>query len=686
MSASSKTSLGNPIQTLPGVADNRASQLAGLNIATVRDLLFHFPRAYEDRRSVTRLADVREDQIVTVLAEVISSRVVRLRSRMSMAEVRLRDDSGEMRAVWFGQEYLARTFKPGARAFFTGRAGKWNGVALRNPDYELLTGDEEDLLNAGRIVPVYRLTEGVSQRMLRRLVRTALDLATQPINDALPEAIRARHNLPEANDALRNVHFPDDLDLGKRARNRFAFEELLGIQLGVLRARAMRHEERKHNRHTVEGPRLRALQASLPFELTNAQARAIEQILSDMASPRPTMRLLQGDVGCGKTIVAMHAIAAAIDGGYQAAIMAPTEILAEQHAITMHERLAPLGVSIGLLTGSTTNAANLRQRIANGEVQLIAGTHALIQGSTQFHKLGLVVIDEQHRFGVVQRSALAEKGLDPEIVQMTATPIPRTLAITVYGGMDISVIDELPPNRTPVKTKQIPPAKIEGMYDYVRKQASQGLQTYIVCPLVDESNTRLLKAVTKHFDELVGGPLSGLRVGLMHGRLPSKEKDAVMRAFKAGELDVLLSTSVIEVGIDCPNATTMIIEDASQFGLTQLHQLRGRVGRGSETSHCFLLGKAKTEDGRTRLEKMCATSNGFEIAEADLALRGPGEFYGVRQSGLSDLRVADLILDARLLDLARREAEMLLRTDPQLKKPEHAELAAAARAFIAVDK
>lgn len=677
--------LDDSILLLRGVGDKRAEDLAQLGIATVRDLLFHFPRTYEDRRNVTPIRDVHEGDSPTLLAEVVKSRVVRLRRQMSLTEVTLKDDSGMLRAVWFGQHFLARVFKPGVRGYFTGPVGKWNGPALRNPDYELLSGDEEDLLNTGRIVPVYRLTEGISQRILRRLIRTALDAITEPLPESLPAATRKRHNFPSVADAIRVVHFPNDFEAAYAARNRFVFEELLGIQIGVLASRARRHHECKKNIHTVAGPHLNTLRKHIPFALTSAQQRAIDDILRDMTSSRPMARLLQGDVGCGKTIVALHAIAAAADGGYQTAVMAPTEILAEQHAVVLHDYLSPLGIDVALLTGTSDNAKFLRGQIAKGAAQVVVGTHALIQGSTQFHKLGLVIIDEQHRFGVVQRSTLAEKGLEPDILHMTATPIPRTLAITVYGGMDISVIDELPPGRTPVKTRKITPAKISDMYDYVRKQAARGLQTYIVCPLVEESSAREAKAVVQHVDELVRGPLHDLRVGLMHGRLAPREKDAVMHAFKRGELDVLVSTSVIEVGIDCPNATTMIIEDASQFGLTQLHQLRGRVGRGQEQSHCFLLGKAKTDDGRKRIEIMCTTTNGFEIAEADLELRGPGEFQGVRQAGMGDLRVADLVRDARLLDAARREAKEILETDPALAHPELAPLASTASRFTEIN-
>ncbi|MBX7258015.1 MAG: ATP-dependent DNA helicase RecG [Candidatus Hydrogenedentes bacterium] len=676
--------LDSHVTSLPGVGDKRAELLAQLNIATVRDLLFHFPRSYQDRRNPTPLGEINDGDTVTVCAEVVKSRILRLRRGLSMAEVSLRDASGTLKAIWFGQPYLAQAFKAGARGFFSGQAGKWNGLALRNPEYELLTGDEDDLLNSGRIVPVYRLTEGVSQRMLRRLVRTALDGLREAIADALPPDLAGKYSYPPADAGLRTIHFPEELDAAKAARNRFAYEELLGIQLGVLLARQARRHESKAYRHVTDGERLGALRTSLPFALTGAQQRAVADILEDMASERPMVRLLQGDVGCGKTAVALHAIAAAADGGFQTALMAPTEILAEQHALTLRDALGPLGIEVASLTGSTAGARGVVEALASGECHVIVGTHALIQDRVSFHRLGLVIIDEQHRFGVVQRAALLEKGLNPDMLHMTATPIPRTLAVTVYGGMDVTVIDELPPNRAPVKTSRVPPAKVPGLYDYIREQAAQGRQTYIICPLVEESLARALTAVTTHFEQLGEGPLKGMRLGLLHGRLSSSEKDEVMHRFKRGDLDVLVSTTVIEVGIDCPNATTIVIEDAAQFGLPQLHQLRGRVGRGNVASRCFLLGKPKTPDGRQRLEILCGTNSGFEIAESDLEMRGPGEFRGVRQAGLSDLRVADLIRDVRILDAARRDAQAILEVDPGLALQEHAALAVAARSFAAL--
>ena len=679
--------LDEPIEALPGIGPKRAELLANLGVATVRDLLLHLPRDYQDRRRIMPIAEACrcKGDTVTIEGEVVSARLVRLRRRMSLAVVTLRDATGEINATFFGRGFLAKSFQPGARGLFTGVVGAYNGPALKSPEYELLSGDEEDRLNTGRVVPIYRLTQKVTQRMLRRWVAAALDLLDTPPEEVLPETLRARHGFPPIVEALRTVHFPEEVEPARTARARFAYEELLGMQLGILSLRAARHEEDKGRCHVTDGPALTAFRDALPFSLTAAQERAVADILGDMASPRPMFRLLQGDVGCGKTIVGLHAIAAAADGGFQTALMAPTEVLAEQHFLTLRDQLAPSGLEVALLTGAVRGAARVRRRIASGEVHLVVGTHALIQEKTRFQDLGLAIIDEQHRFGVIQRTTLRQKGLNPDILQMTATPIPRTLAITVYGGMDITVIDELPPGRLPVKTRRVPETKVHDLYKYLMEQARDGWQTYFICPLVEESDKRDLTAVTTHFKELSAGPFAVLRTALIHGRLPPDVKDETMHRFKRGEIDILFSTTVIEVGIDVPNATTMVIEDASQFGLTQLHQLRGRVGRGDRQSHCFLLGTPGTRDGRRRLDILCKTSSGFDIAEEDLELRGPGEFHGVRQAGLTDLRVADLIRDVRLLDHARRDAQVLLERDPGLEAPQYRQLAAAARRFGALN-
>lgn len=675
--------LDDPVESLPGIGPKRAEWLAKLSIQTIRDLLFHLPRGYEDRRVLTPIAEVKEGLMTTVQGEISSSRNIKLRGRMSLAVIQIKDATGSIGATFFGRGFLANTaFRPGVRGVFTGVAAQYKGLALKNPEYELLSGDEEDRLNTGCIVPVYRLTENVSQRNLRRWVRTALDCTLTTLEESLPLTLLAHYRFPDIRDALRHAHFPEEIPLGEAARERFIFEELLAIQLGILGIRAAQQHEERGCQHVINGPCLHALARRLPFALTPAQDRAVSDILRGMASPRPMMRLLQGDVGCGKTVVALHAIAAALDGGHQAALMAPTEILADQHALHLRDWLEPLGVNVETLTGSRRGAQAARARIASGEAQVIVGTHTLIQESTDFHRLALVIIDEQHRFGVLQRATLAEKGLHPDVLHMTATPIPRTLAITVYGAMDLTVIDELPPGRLPVTTRRVTPAKVADLYTYVRQQAARAFQTYIICPLVEESEKREdLTSVLRHFEELSSGPLSGLRTELLHGRLDPAEKDLIMHRFKAGEIDVLFSTTVIEVGIDVATATTMIIENADQFGLTQLHQLRGRVGRGPEQSLCLLLGTPKTPEGKRRLEVLCEHNSGFDIAEEDLLMRGPGEFHGVRQAGLSDLRVADLIRDARWLDRARRDAQALLDEDPALARPEHAALARSAARF-----
>ncbi|HQH53782.1 MAG TPA: ATP-dependent DNA helicase RecG, partial [Candidatus Hydrogenedentes bacterium] len=495
-------SLEQPVSSLPGIGEKRALLLLNLEIASVRDLLFHFPRDYQDRRQPTPIARLKDGDTATIRAEVVRSNSLRLRRRLSATEALLRDDSGEVRAVWFGLGFLSRTLTPGKQGFFTGAVGKWNGLSLRNPDYELLSNDDEDRLHTGRIVPVYRLTEKLSQRMLRRWVRIALDEAKDLVEDRLPAEIARRWPHRDVRRAIEAVHFPASMEEARKARDRFAYEELLGIQLGILQGRARRAHEEDGYRHAIDGPRLKALRESLPFTLTAAQRRAVGDILADMASPRPMVRLLQGDVGCGKTVVALHAVAAAADGGYQTALMAPTEILAEQHALNLRDSLEPLGLSVEVLTGSTGTAGSVRQLTASGDVDVLIGTHALIQEKTDFRNLGLVIIDEQHRFGVVQRDALVRKGTHPDILHMTATPIPRTLAITVYGGMDICVIDELPPGRQPVKTRRVTPAKVGALYDYIAEQAQEGWQTYIVCPLVEESDKRDLTSVVNHFEEL----------------------------------------------------------------------------------------------------------------------------------------------------------------------------------------
>lgn len=669
-----ETALNRPLSTMPGIGPKRTAALEKLGLRMLGDLLLHLPRRYEDRRAVTPLAELKEGEIATIQAEVVSARNVRLHGRMSLAVLRLKDATGEIGATFFGRGFLANsTFAKGARGFFSGEVSQYKGLCLKNPEYELLTEEGDDPLHTGRIVPVYPLTEDLQQRLLRRLVWDAL-AESGPVPEVIPETLRGTHGFVPQREALGHLHFPASLDSAERARMQLAYQELLVLQVRLLRDRMHRRGEEPGNRHVINGPFLRALGHALPFQLTAAQEKVISEIFKDLVDARPMLRLIQGDVGSGKTIVAAHALAAAADGGYQSAMMAPTEILAEQHFRTLRDLLAPLNLRVELLSGSTGTAA-LRRSVATGDPHVVVGTHALFQEKVQFNNLGLIVVDEQHRFGVMQRERLRQKGSNPDILHMTATPIPRTLALTLYGGMDLSLLDELPPGRLPIKTARVPEGKVADLYRYLRDQSESGRQSYVVCPLIDISDTREMKSVLEHFADLESGPLAGVACGLLHGKLDAGEKDRVMGDFKEGRTKVLFSTTVIEVGLDVPAATIMVIEDAWQFGLTQLHQLRGRVGRGSEQSHCFLVGTPRTKEGRTRLDVLCRNNSGFDIAEEDLKLRGPGEFYGLRQAGLTDFKAADLLRDVRLLDQARRDAESILDRDPDLAHPEHQALA-----------
>ena len=672
------------VDSLPGIGEKRAAALAALRIYTIGDLIYHLPREYRDRTLIHTIAAVNSGDMVTIQGEIISARSVRLRGGKSMALLTVRDATGEIKVSFFGRGFLAHTtLKKGTVCIFTGKVGEYKGLTLQNPEYEPIVDDcDQEMLHTGRIVPVYPLTEGISQRQMRLWIYKALLEITGILPETLPPCLQMQHDFPEITGAIKMVHFPESMEDAHTARKRFAYEELLAMQVGILQNRAATINVATGIGHIVNGPVFTKLTQSLPFELTDGQRRAVSDILHDMASERPMFRLLQGDVGCGKTLVALHAVAAAVDTGTQVAFMAPTEILAEQHYATLTTQLQPLGISVVLLTGTSPNSKQLRREIHAGTVQVIVGTHALYQEQTVFHRLGLVIIDEQHRFGVGQRDALSRKGLMPDILHTTATPIPRTLAITLYGGMDISVIPDMPPGRLPVKTAMTPDNKKEELYHYIRTQAEAGYQTYIICPLVEESeHFAQLTNLIDHYVALSQGPLAGLRSALLHGRLDPREKEEIMTRFKAREIDVLFATTVIEVGVDSPTATTIVIEDAGRFGLTQLHQLRGRVGRSNVQSWCFLAGKPTTPEGKERINILRTCDNGFDIAEADMKLRGPGDYCGARQSGLPDFRVADLLQDTRLLDAAQRDAIQLLENDPSLTTPENQPLAHSVKRF-----
>ncbi|MER3398717.1 MAG: DNA helicase RecG [Chloroflexota bacterium] len=687
------------VTRLPRVDRVTALRLGRLGIKTVRDLVYHFPFRYEDWSRVRKIAELRPHEEATVVGRIIAVQATRLGARgLPATEVLVADETGTLRVVWFNQPYLARTFKTGTTLVLSGRTEYFRGVKVfESPEYEVYDGADE-LLHTGRLVPIYRVTEGLTPKTLRRLIKTALDVCLNAIPDGLPAWLRAEFDLVDLATALRQIHFPDDYVALRSARRRLAFEELFYIQVLVL-------SRRRQAEVGATAPRLQGGQglvsafiAALPFKLTTAQERVLGEVLADLGRDRPMNRLLQGDVGSGKTVVAAAAMLVAVGSGYQAALMAPTEILAEQHFSTLVGLLSglPDGLRprVGLLTASLARVwprpesqpalfesgpagdngrvrrEELYRLLQTGEVDIVVGTHALIQETVAFSKLGLVIVDEQHRFGVVQRSALRRKGENPHVLVMTATPIPRSLALTLYGDLDLSIIDELPPGRKPVKTRLIEPERRHRVYQFIRQQVERGFQAFVICPLIEESEALQVKAAEAEFERLRTEVFPDLRVGLLHGRMAAAEKERVMRAFRDRELDILVATPVVEVGIDIPNATVMVIEGAERFGLAQLHQLRGRVGRGEADSYCVLLTENASAEAVERLRLVERSHNGLELAEADLRMRGPGEYFGTRQSGLPDLKLAQ-VSDLSLLELAREAARRLLTRDPDLSQPEH---------------
>jgi len=596
-----------------------------------------------------------------------------------------------LRVVWWGQTYLARQLKTGMKVALSGKVTAFRGrLQMENPEWEPLEGES---LHTRRLVPVYPGTEGLPQRLVRRLAREAVEALAGGLEETLPDDVRRRLKVPPLLRAMRGMHVPAAPREAQEARRRFALEELLYIELGVVRRRRMYQEEGSAPQLVLPPSVREGFERSLPFGLTAAQRRAIDELLKDIGGSIPMSRLLEGDVGSGKTVVAATALLAAVAGGYQGAIMAPTEVLAEQHYRTFCGLFSdgdeglwrdvfqpeylekPLRVT--LLRGSlkASEKAAAQDSLARGETDIAIGTQALIQGEVSFQRLGLVVVDEQHRFGVEQRAALRQKGASPHVLVMTATPIPRTLALTVYGDLDLSVLDEMPPGRPPVKTYRLRPDQRQQAYDFLHKQVQAGRQAYVICPLVEESEAVAARAAVQEYERLCADVFPELRLGLLHGRMTPGEKDAVMREFRDGELDVLVSTAVVEVGIDVPNATVMLVEGADRFGLAQLHQFRGRVRRSSRQAYCLLLSENPSEEAQERLRIMETTHDGFKLAEEDLRIRGPGEYFGTRQSGLPDLKVARLT-DVALIEQARAEAIRLLDGDPELSRPEHRTLAA----------
>jgi ATP-dependent DNA helicase RecG len=666
-----------PIRFLKGIGPRKADVFRRIGINTVEDLLYHFPRRYEDRTHFASISQLKEGDTQTIRAEVLAVRERRgfRRRGFSILEITAGDKSAKVSCVWFNQPYLKEYFKVGSDLILYGKVERWgNRLQMNAPEFEIISDEKGDSLNIGRITPVYSVSEGITHRTMRRLIKHALDEYLPKISDFLPYDIRSRNNLLNLARSLLNIHFPESLAMQKEAYERLSFEEFFLFQIPLV-LRKLKKKEKIGIVHRTQGQLLENFILGLPFRLTRAQERVIGEIMADMASPQAMQRLLQGDVGSGKTVVATIACLIAVQGGYQAAFMVPTEILARQHYDKISSQLKAQSsrskdVKIGLLTGSLDKKEreDVFRETTEGKINLLIGTHALLEEEVKFRNLGLVVIDEQHKFGVGQRALLPVKGPCPDVLIMTATPIPRTLAITLYGDLDISVINELPPGRKVILTEAFSRQERAKAYSILKIELAGGRQAYIVYPVIEESYALDIAGAKKMYAQLKSGELKEYRLGLIHGRLKQKEQDEIMLKFKNRELDVLVSTTVLEVGIDIPNATCMVVEHAERFGLSQLHQLRGRVGRSELESHCLLISDALTQEARMRLEAMESYSDGFKIAEEDLKIRGPGEFFGKRQHGLSELKIANPLTQMQLLKRARDEAIKLLTADAFLQK------------------
>ena len=658
------------VRYLKGVGEARAKALGKLGIFTFGDLVNYFPRAYEDRTQFSPIMAAPLEEPVCIRALVANAPTLsRIRRGMELVKLRAVDDSGSVDITFFNQSWLRNQIRQGETYVFYGKlSGTFTHRSMTNPDWEPVSREG---VKTGRILPKYPLCQGVSNKQLMGYVRAALDAVGDDLPEALPEAVRERWQLAQARYAYENIHFPLDFGALELARRRLIFEELFVLACAMDRLRSARVSQRGLR---IPPADVGQFYASLPFSPTNAQRRAVGEALADMDSGRPMNRLVQGDVGSGKTLVAAVCAWSVLRSGKQAAFMAPTEILAEQHLATLRGFLSPFGVRVEKLTGSMSakEKREIKQALLSGEIGLIVGTHALLTADVEFRDLALVITDEQHRFGVNQRGALSAKGQTPHVLVMSATPIPRTLALIIYGDLDVSIIDELPPGRKKVDTFTVDESYRERLNGFIEKLVGEGRQVFVVCPMVEENEEfdPTLKSAVEHAEALQK-TFPELRVACIHGKMKPKDKDAVMADVVAGKIDILVSTTVIEVGVDVPNAALMIVENAERFGLSQLHQLRGRVGRGQHKSWCILISNAKNDEAKARLKAMCETNDGFKISEEDLRLRGPGDFFGSRQHGLPEMHIADLCGDVKILDTAQRAAKELLASDPALARPEH---------------
>ncbi len=664
-----------PVQFVKGVGPARSKCLERLGMKTLEDMLFYFPWRYEDRKNLEKIRDLSYGKQATAMCEVVSAEVITTpRRRMKIFELTVTDKTGFLKSRWFNQPYLERYFKRGRKVILSGvvkgNPYSMSGPEMENPDFELV-GDEDTFIHTSRIVPVYKATEGISPKQIRTLMFHAVHNCSSMIEDYLPAATLERNNLRPLPWAVKEMHFPEEftdasaLNRGDSPQHRrIAFDEFFMLELG-LAALKKREILEKGISFQDKGVLVNTFLLQIPFELTSAQKRVIAEIRADMLRPQPMNRLVHGDVGCGKTVVALVSMLTAVENGYQACLMAPTEILAEQHFINIHRMVESLGLKISLLTSSSKGTSV--DEISGGSAQIIIGTHALIQEHVKFRNLGLAIIDEQHRFGVVQRAHLRRKGFNPDILIMTATPIPRTLALTLYGDLDISIIDELPAGRKPVITKVFFPSQKDRIYTLIKDELSKGRQVYIVYPLIEESEKLDLKSALEGY-EAFRKIFPEREIGLVHGKMHHDERETVMARFKSGDIDMLVATTVIEVGIDVPNASLMLIVHSERFGLAQLHQLRGRIGRGGYDSYCLLMAYPPfSDEGKRRLKAMESTGDGFRIAEEDLEIRGPGDFFGTRQAGMPDLKIANIIRDIKELEAARKEAFDLIDSEPDLK-------------------